>query len=324
MIKVSVIVPIYRVARYIERCIMSLMAQSMDDIEYIFVDDASDDNSINILNSIINNYCGRQIRILHHETNKGLPAARNTGMEVASGEYVYHCDSDDWLDSCLLEGLYQKANEIDADIVWSDYVEVRHSGSIVKIQPDAQTSEEAVSMMLSSKLKYNVWNKLVKRSLYERSGIRYPSGYSMGEDMTMIMLCSAANRVASIHGPCYYYNMMNSAAMTQTRSEEKLVSLYKNIVRLDEYLIKDIGSRFEKEMDFFKLNAKWPFLIIDCNRKMIRLWADWFPEANKSIWEQPVSFRIKLIDWCASKRMCMLVRLHYILVIKLFYKLFGK
>lgn len=320
MTMVSVIVPIYRVERYIERCVLSLMAQTLEDVEFIFVDDASDDGSIDILNRVVKQYDNRHVVILHHKTNLGLPAARNSGMAVAKGNYIYHCDSDDWLDPSLLEVLYCKAIDTGADVIWSDMVEVRTSGKVFKLQPDAHTPDSAVSKMLCSELKYNVWNKLVKTSLYDATGIKFPVGNSMGEDMTMIMLCSAANSVANVHGPCYYYNMINSSAMTQSLTNAKLKSLYNNIVRVDEYLLKTRGDLFEKEMDYFKLNAKWPFLIYNFNRKMMHLWADWFPEANKSIWSQHVSIRIRLVNWLASKRLYGMIYFHYLFVIKLCYK----
>ena len=109
MYKVSVIVPIYNVERFIERCVKSLMEQTLQDVEYIFVDDAATDNSMKILAATLSIYSDQNIRILVHQENKGLPAARNTGLAVATGEYVFHCDSDDYMEKDMLEALYKKA-----------------------------------------------------------------------------------------------------------------------------------------------------------------------------------------------------------------------
>ena len=111
MPKVSVIVPIYEVEKYIERCVRSLFEQTLDDIEYIFVDDCTKDNSITVLERVIKDYPNRksQITILHHETNKGLPQARKTGLLSARGDYIAHCDSDDWVDHKLFALMYEKA-----------------------------------------------------------------------------------------------------------------------------------------------------------------------------------------------------------------------
>ena len=92
---VSVIVPIYGVEKYIERCARSLLEQTIENIEYIFVNDCTKDNSIAILESVIKEYPHRehQVRIIHHGTNKGLPQARKTGLLNAHGEYIAHCDN---------------------------------------------------------------------------------------------------------------------------------------------------------------------------------------------------------------------------------------
>ena len=133
MPKVSVIIPVYGVKKYIERCARSLFEQTLDDIEYIFVDDSTPDNSISILRKVLSEYPNRekQVKILHHEKNKGLAQARQTGLKIASGEYIAHCDSDDWVDVHMYEEMYNKAIEEDADVVVCDYV-VTNDTSVIK------------------------------------------------------------------------------------------------------------------------------------------------------------------------------------------------
>ena len=121
--KVSVISPIFKVRNFIERCACSLFEQTLKDVEYIFVDDASPDDSIDIVKACIERYPERkeQVRILVHEQNQGLPAARNTGLAVAAGEYVFHCDSDDFVEREMLEEMYNAAKAQDTDIVYCDF-----------------------------------------------------------------------------------------------------------------------------------------------------------------------------------------------------------
>lgn len=111
--KVSVIIPIYNVAAYIARCVRSLLGQTLDDVEFIFVDDCSSDDSIFILEAVIKEFPKRAetIKLIRHSQNMGLPAARNSGLEMAEGEYIFHCDSDDWLESTALENLYYVAQQ---------------------------------------------------------------------------------------------------------------------------------------------------------------------------------------------------------------------
>src|SRR5690554_2984658 len=101
----SVIVPIYNVEKQIKRCSISLFEQSFQNMEYIFVNDCSSDKSMEILNEVIDTYPEKkkQIVIINHDTNKGLSAARSSGIQLAKGEYIAHCDSDDWIDTDMYE-----------------------------------------------------------------------------------------------------------------------------------------------------------------------------------------------------------------------------
>ena len=111
MTKVSVIVPIYNVEKYFERCICSLFQQTLVDVEFIFIDDASCDDSINILYKYIKSFPSKRVTIVKHKSNQGLAAARNSGLNVAIGEYIFNCDSDDWLENNALEELYNIAKK---------------------------------------------------------------------------------------------------------------------------------------------------------------------------------------------------------------------
>ena len=205
--KVSIIVPVYNVEDFIERCIRSLMEQTLEDVEFIFVDDCSSDSSVDKLQETIVLYPSQhsRIKILSHSCNKGLPAARNTGLKEAQGEYIFHCDSDDFLESNALEEMYKLAKEQNADYVWSDWFLSFELNERYMKQPNYTSAMEALKGMLSGRMKFNVWNKLVKRSLYEQNNIYFPEGHDMGEDMTMIRLLTCAERVGHIPHAYYHY-----------------------------------------------------------------------------------------------------------------------
>lgn len=241
---VSVIVPFYGVEKYIARCTESLMCQTMQDgIEFIFVNDATKDSSLDVLKKVLSEYPERkeQVTILHHEINKGLPAARNTGLVAAKGKYIYHCDSDDYLEKDALEVLYMKAEENNADIVWGDFYEIMSGGNRYKKQPAYSNPLDAVKGMLTGEMDYNVWNKLVRRDLYLANNISFPAGYAMGEDLTMIMLFSSALNVAFVSKPVYYYDKTNPGAMTYSMSEEKQNALKHNVIMAENYLCGKYG-----------------------------------------------------------------------------------
>ena len=321
--KVSVIIPIYNVSRFIERCAASLMQQTLDEVEYIFVNDATPDDSITLLRSVLERYPNRaaQVKIIEHAQNKGLPAARNTGLAVTTGEYVFHCDSDDYVEPTMLEVLYNAAKEKDADIVWCDWFLTFAQNERYMKQPMFDTPMEALKAMLSGGMKYNVWNKLAKRSLYVNNGIEFPAGYGMGEDMTMMLLFAHAKSVAYVPRAFYHYVKLNTGAFSQTYSDRHLVELKHNVQRTATYLQAAVSDDIEAELAFFKLEAKFPFLITD-KRSKYRLWSEWYPEANRYIpVNRNVSARSRWLQWAAWKGQWWIVWLHYQLVIRVVYGL---
>ena len=317
--KVSVIIPIYKVEKFIERCVRSLMEQTLKEVEYIFVDDATPDKSIEVLKSSLAQYPDRKATILNHQQNQGLPAARNTGLAVATGEYIFHCDSDDCVEPTMLEELYVAAQKNNADIVWCDWFLTFAENERYMKQPSFDTPLEALKAMLSGGMKYNVWNKLVRRSLYTDNGILFPTGYGMGEDMTMMMLFAHAQKVAYVPQAFYHYVKLNTGAFSQTYSERHLIELKHNIQRICDYMQTVMGDKLEKELAFFKLEAKFPFLISNDSKKYI-LWREWYPEVNHYILQNKnVSLRSRYLQWFAWKGQFWVVKLHYYLLYKVVY-----
>jgi len=320
--KISVIVPVYKVEKFISRCAKSLMEQTMDNIEYIFVDDASPDNSIQILKKVLADYPGRRdnVRILIHAENKGLPAARNTGLAVATGEYIFHCDSDDFVEKDLLSTLYETACRENADIVWSDYYISYPNNERYLKQPSYDTPEAALKGMLHGRMKYNVWNKLAKRSLYTDNNITFPAGYAMGEDMTMMFLFSYAHKVAYV-GKALYHYVSNNASMTNVPKPNHLVELKHNSDRVLAFLEKRYNGTWKEEGYSFMLLMKWPFLT-GHNSKLYPLWKEWCPEANSHIWKRnEVSLRIRFVEACAAHGQFWLVKLHDWIVLRFLYSI---
>lgn len=318
---VSVIIPVYNVGKFIERCVRSLMEQTMDNVEYIFVDDASPDNSIQILQKVIADYPKRRdnVRILTHAENKGLPAARNTGLAVATGEYIFHCDSDDFVEPDMLEQLYGKAIKCDADIVWCDwYLTFENSERYMK-QPAYDTPLEALKAMLSGVMKYNVWNKLVRRSIYVENKIEFPAGYGMGEDMTIMLLFAYAERISYLPNAFYHYVKLNTNAFSQIYSKRHLQELQHNVATITDKLETLFGNTLEQEISFLKLEAKFPFLFSN-DRKKRKLWQEWYPEANRFILQNHnISMRSRLIQWCAWKNLNFIVSIYRWLLNRIVY-----
>lgn len=232
MPKVSVVIPVYGVEKYIERCARSLFEQTLDDIEYIFVNDCTKDRSIDILNEVINDYPARkqQIRIVHHEKNKGLPFARQSGWQVATGEYVANCDSDDWVDLNLYEMMYKEAIEKNADIVVSDIMFVREdvTDRICGLRDVNASKEDVIKDMMYMRILWCIWNKLFRRELLAQLE-EFPQKY-MAEDMAVTLpLYNMCDVIAYCQSACYFYNVRTDTASHQTLLEG-VVRNYKDVV----------------------------------------------------------------------------------------------
>lgn len=319
MPQVSVIIPVYGVEPFIARCAESLMRQSLREVEYIFVDDCSPDGSIAVLREVVSRYPDRRVRILSHASNQGLPAARNTGLAVAEGDYVFHCDSDDYLETDALETLYREATEAEADIVWCDYVLDYPEGQRTMRQPTYATADEALRAMLRGTMKYNVWNKLVRRSLYTAHHITFPSGHAMGEDLTMVKLFAFAAKVAYVPRALYHYEQSNGGAMTKTLSAAQIASQHHNCDDLIRFIRQHRGEPWEPQVRSFMLLMKWPFLCTS-ERRLWREWERWYAEANPYILaDTAVTLRIRLVEWCAARGWFWVVWLHYWIVLRFLY-----
>lgn len=322
MMQVSVIIPIYKVESFISKCAESLMRQTMaEGVEYIFVNDATPDGSMQVLQEVLDRHPERrgQVTILHHDTNKGLPAARNTGLSVAQGKYIFHCDSDDYLEFDALEQMVAVAESRGADVVWSDwYLSFERYERYMK-QPEYSSADDAVRGMLHGRMKYNVWNKLVKRSLYENGNILFPAGYGMGEDMTMIRLFACASKAVYLPKALYHYIKTNGNAYTSRFTENNLRDIRHNVNLTSSFLERQLNGLLKEDIECFKLIVKYPFLITD-NRSIYALWHEWYPEANVYIGKNlDMSLRCRILQYAARKGYFWLIWLHYKIIYRFIY-----
>lgn len=323
--KVSVVVPFYKVEAFIGRCVQSLMGQTLREVEFLFVDDASPDGSREIVSQMIG-ASGRDARILVHEKNKGLPAARNTGIEAARGEFIYHCDSDDYVEPTLLEELYRAAKDAGADYTYCDFFLDFGTGRRRLSNPDYTEPERLVKEgFLAGQMKYNVWNKLVSRTCYENpTPIRFPAGHGMGEDMTMILLAMRAHRCAQVPRPLYHYMQTNEGSFVHAAlSTERLDDIRFNANRVFDALDQWPVEGKARHKAFFQLNLKLPFLLSG-SLAQYRLWRQLYPEANPYIAQNTLlPFRTRMVQHWAARGLYPLVKL-YSLAIGLFYRLVAK
>lgn len=169
---VSILVPVYGVEKYIENCAVSLMEQTYENIEYIFVNDCTKDSSIEILETVLNRYPQRKknVKIIIHENNRGLAAARNTAVVACNGDYLWHVDSDDWIPIDAVEKLIAEIKKSEKDIIiFSNYnVQI---DKITKTNINYKDKVSYISSILLHTTAGSVWNKFFRTEFYRNTGI---------------------------------------------------------------------------------------------------------------------------------------------------------
>ena len=227
-IKVSVIVPIYGVERYIERCARSLFGQTMlNGIEFIFINDGTKDRSIELLTSIIGEYpqVRTRVKIVNHLRNRGLAAARQTGLESARGNYILHLDSDDYFEPDMIEEMYQAAITHNSDVVVADFFISDQKGEDYCECYLSDIKENLLKSIIApwssgykSVFAY-VWNKLTKRSIYKEHNINSIEGINIGEDLIVtVQILYHATVITKINRAFVHYNKQNLTSYTHDKS----------------------------------------------------------------------------------------------------------
>lgn len=242
MPKVSVIIPVYGVEKYIERCVRSLFEQTLDDIEYLFIDDCTPDKSVEILKHVLKEYPQRKSQVVIHrmEQNSGQAKVREWGMRNATGEYVIHCDSDDWVDIHMYEDMYNKAINKGVDVVVCDYEVTDGENNISRVKAcHASTPEQLIDNFLFQRDPWSLCNKLFKKTAYYN--IVYPQG-AMGEDM-VICFQSTFNckKIAYIEFPYYKY-YLNPSSITKSVNRASCIRRSNQLMENANVLLKIIDA----------------------------------------------------------------------------------
>ena len=228
--KVSILVPVYGVEERIERCARSLFEQTYENLEYVFVDDCTPDNSILVLNSTIEQYPNRLslVKIISHKHNLGLASARNTALDNATGEFVIHVDSDDYLSANAIEELVKQQNIDDSDIVNSGY-KVYHKSHVEEWYTlDSCSSNAFTACLLSRKIPVCVAGRLIRKSLYVDNMIRALDGVNMAEDYAVSpLLAYHAKKISTLNVCLYHYDCTNDLSYTHSFSEEKCNQMWR-------------------------------------------------------------------------------------------------
>lgn len=255
---ISVIVAVYKAEDYLRRCVDSLLCQTFPNFEVLLIDDGSPDRS----GEICDEYAAKDSRVrVFHKENEGVSATRQFGIDHALGEYTIHADPDDWVESTMLERLYQMALKSNADLVMCDYFEV--SGTKVKYiqQKPASLFHDDVLRDLFRTLHGSCGNKLVRLSCYAEYGVRFPENINYCEDLyTWLVLLQNPIKIVYLNSAFYYYdrsmNVNSITAQYRKTAYKREKSFFDKLVLL---LDKELYSR-----ELIVMKSRLAFAAIVC------------------------------------------------------------
>ena len=272
---VSVIVLVYKAEGYIARCARSLFGQSLEDMEYIFVDDCSPDRSMDVLDRVLDGYPRRrsQVKILRNEVNLGQALSRQKGVEAASGRYIIHCDSDDYVDTDIYAKLYAKATEENLDMVICGVKRIRQG--VEETIPEKLGAADLMGALLSSDLHHFLVNKLVCREAYEK-GVQFPKGNMCEDTAIVIQLAYNCKSHGYVYEDLYYYDQRPESTSFAKDTVDKFSQIKLNADLVLSFLdSKGLSLKYAREIVRFKCWVKSTAFNLPR-----RYYAEAFPEVN--------------------------------------------
>ena len=310
--KVSVIIPVYKAEAFIERCARSLFEQTLDDMEYIFVNDCTPDKSIEIVKNVLGEYPHRQkqVHIINHQENQGVAKSREDGINKASGEYIIHCDSDDYVDLDMYEVMYLEGKEKNAEVVCCNYYAEYRTHKVLNKFPYKEETKQNMILGISP-IYGSLCNKLVKKSLFDENDLKFYEDINMGEDLGLATRFRFFSKKTIIVPKAFYhYTVQNNNSIFTNFTLEKNNDIIKCSSYLEKFFIKhNAVDQFHFQIEYLKFQSK-QYLLINKNIRDLNKWLSIFPETHSYIWEFKDSpFNIRLIAWLVSKKMNLMAKI---------------
>lgn len=239
---VSILVPIYNVEQYIERCARSLFEQTYQNLEYVFVNDCTPDKSVEILKNVLNDYPDRKetVKIINHEQNLGLAVTRNTTINHAIGEFVCLVDSDDWMEPNAIEVLMNKQSENNVDMVSGNRVVHYHTGDGLLQEKKYFNKEQMVLHMMQMSWDHLITGRVFRRSLFVDNNLKWNEGLDLAEDRYMMTLLAYYSKgFDTVDNVVYHYERRNVNSITNSKKKEKVFRNYNqelcNVLSLKDF-----------------------------------------------------------------------------------------
>ena len=242
MPNVSVIVPFYNVEEYIEKCLETLVSQTLEDIEIIIVNDGSKDKSIEIVNKFLKTYPEKLVYL--EKENGGLSDARNYAINYAKGEYIAFLDSDDYVEKDMYEKMYELAKKENSDMVECNFYWEYPN----KIKEDIGVTYNGKNEMLE-KIRVVAWNKLIKREILVNSKVYFPKGYCYEDVEFTYKLIPYIETVSFLKKPCVHYiQRQGSISNSQNERTKEIFDVLEHVI--EYYKEKDIYEKYKEELEY--------------------------------------------------------------------------
>ena len=294
--KVSIIVPIYNVEKYLERCVTSILNQTYKNIEVLLIDDCSTDRSGEIAKKFEEK--DSRCRYIKREKNGGSSATRNTGIENATGEYLSFVDSDDWVSENFISHLINKAKEQNADITVCDYIMVNENGKEIKANTLENLSDNSKYEDKIAYIRNHVVTKLLKKDFFIKQNLKFPEEIKRAEEMQVIIpMLTKTNKIAILNEALYYYYQRKNSLSNNRKPEKIDLSFYSKAF---ENVIKNSKGLYPEEIEYHGILE----MIYGKTMLMIR-----HKYSNKEIKEHLKEFDNKFPNWRKNKyvkNMCFL------------------
>jgi len=250
---------VYKTELFVEKALRSALEQTFDDLEIVIVNDATPDGAMAVVERVLREYPHREplVRIVSHPRNMGSAAARQTGIDAASGEYTIFLDSDDWVEPRMVERLYARAEDDGADIVVCDMYYEHPSRREYFPQPSPTTGRELAGALLRDKLHGSTCNKLIRRGLYYIGGVRFVPGPDMWEDLVAVVkLACFADKVSYLPEAFLHY-VQSPGSLSSVYRKKQIDDIVRAVAEMEHFLkTTPYYADIKGDMEWRKLFAR--------------------------------------------------------------------
>lgn len=300
MVKISVIVPVYNVEKYLKKCLDSLVKQKFNSYEVLVVNDGSPDNS----QEIVEEYAKKYPKIIksYVKENGGVSSARNYGISKAKGDYIAFVDSDDYVDKYYLSSLYETAIKEKADIVVCDLYKKTDNKLEIMNGYKEYTDDKVKNLMVAIPA---VWNKLFKKNLFTETGISFPDRIYC-EDLAVVtrILCNV-KKVAYVKKPLYYYLIRSGSLSHQVKYNPKTADIFTSLNIIRDYFKENKHyQQYKTELEYLHIvHLLHGYMVniyrydesIPKNKEVVSLMKELFPKWNHNFYYKKHELKYKIV-----------------------------